>query len=200
MALDIPPGFGLAAYTYTGSPGTQPFVTTMGHAIPEDPAEWQQAADDLFGIWQSTMNSLVSDNLTFDRVTLAIGTSGPGGSIDSTNPPAAGGTSGTNWEPTAMACILRKSTAQFGRFGRGRMFLPGMLSDAHVEQDGTIVSARRDAIHTMALDWWESLTAPVSGFAYYPVLFHSESLGIPPSTLTGLTPSDTVGWIRGRIR
>lgn len=200
MSLVIPPGFGSAAFVFTGAVGTQPYVTTMGLDLGDAGGDFVGAANRAFDAWEEVLIAETSNALTLDRVTLAVGSDGPGGSVDSSRTPIPGEDSGT-YGPTAMSAIGRKVTAELGRAGRGRMFLPGFLAENAVDPDGSVVAARRDAI-TIALDTFVAnlqLGGTVPGMLLPPVLLHSAG-GPAPTPIETMVCSDLVGWIRGRIR
>lgn len=200
MSLVIPPGYGVAAFTLTGQPGTQPYVTTMGLDLREYGGDFTEAADDAFVTYAGVVLPGTSNNLVLDRVTLSIGADGPGGSVDSSVAPVPGGASG-QFPPTACSVIARKVTNVLGRRGRGRMFLPGVAQEGQIDQDGTLVNSARASLNTMLQAFLAELQVGATGTPMPPVLLHSGSLNpIPPTPITGLVVSDTVGWIRGRIR
>lgn len=199
MARIIPVGFGEAAFIFTAGIGTPDFVTTLGVSLigiaPEDrPA----AADALFAAWRDNMLPLQGVEVTLDRVELAVGLAGGvSGSVRSVNPPQAGSQSGTAM-PVAAAAIVNKLTAELGRRGRGRSFIPGSLTDADVFSAGQIDVPKAAALSSAYNDMLvEIATAPV-GMATAPVLLHSD--GGTPTPITGAATSPLMGWIRGRIR
>lgn len=199
MTLVIPPGFGLASFVFTGPVGTQPYVTTLGVDLSAAGGDFVAAANGLKTAYFNVLGPETSSALTLDRVTLAIGQDGPGGSVDSDTAPATSTRSGS-FPPTALSAIARKVTNQFGRRGRGRMFLPGVVSENEVDQDGSVVVARRNALNTALTTLFDNLVAGTSTpFPMPPVLLHSTA-PTDPTPLTGFVVSDTVGWIRGRIR
>jgi hypothetical protein len=136
-------------------------------------------------------------------VTLSVGQDGPGGSVDSNIAPSPGTANGV-YPPTAMSPIARKVTNQFGRAGRGRMFLPGAVSEAEVDQDGTLITASRTALNTALNNFRLDLITGNPGaegsnnIGVPPFLLHSSPLA--PTPIESLIVSDLVGWIRGRIR
>jgi hypothetical protein len=202
VSLVIPPGFGSAAFVFTGAPGTQPYVTTIGVDLGDAGGDWVAAANSAFVAYDTAFKTETSSALTLDHVTLTVGADGPGGSVDSTHAPSPGTRTG-NFPPTALSAIARKTTNVLGRMGRGRMFIPGILSENEVDEDGSIVSARRTAVNTKLSTFFFELTSADTsgGIPLPPVLLHGpSSTPIPPTPITGLTVSDTVGWVRGRIR
>lgn len=137
--------------------------------------------------------------LTLDRVTLSVGQDGQGGgSVDSDLAPVPGGAAGT-YPPTAMSAILRKTTNALGRAGRGRMFLPGVLTETDVDPDGTVVVGKRTTLNTAAATFQARLIEQDVYPSVPPVLLHSSGT-LAPTPITSFTVSDLVGWIRGRIR
>lgn len=200
MSLVIPPGFGLAAFILTGAVGTQPYVTTMGVSLGDAGGDFVGAANRAKEAYEETIMAETSNLLTLDRVTLSVGQDGPGGSVDSDTTPVAGSLTGS-FPPTAQSAIGRKVTNILGRPGRGRMFLPGVLSENNVDQDGTVVAARRGQI-TVALQSFVdnlALGGSLEGVTLPPHLLHSDGM-LVPTPITSMVCSDLVGWIRGRIR
>ena len=80
----------------------------------------------------ATALAAVTDNdLTLEKVTLAIGQDGPGGSVDSNSAPVQMSSSGT-FGPVAVGVLARKVTNEIGR--RGRLVLDP-LSQARAAVD-----------------------------------------------------------------
>jgi len=198
VSLVIPPGYGNAAFTLTGAVGTQPYITTLGVDISEYGGDHVAAANTLKLTFANAFATEMSSSLTLDRVTLTVGQDGPGGSVDSDTAPDSFSRSG-QFPPTAMSCIVRKVTNDLGRRGRGRMFIPGIVSENEVGEDGSIVPARQTAITGVLDDWYQELSEPLAGISLQPVLFHASAPTIP-TPITGFAVSDLVGWVRGRIR
>lgn len=199
MTLIIPPGFGSASIVMTATVGTPIFVTTIGVDLDAFGGDFVLAANRVMASYATTIGAVTDSSITVDRVTLAVGDDGPGGSVDSDLTPVPGGRSGT-MAPASMAAIVRKSTDSLGRRGRGRMFLPGVLTQIEVGEDGQIIPARISTLQTAVTAFEAALnqtTDPATTLP--PVLLHS-SAPADPSPITGLTVTPTVGWIRGRIR
>lgn len=200
VSLVIPPGFGSAAFVLTGAVGTQPYVTTLGLDLRDYGGDYSAAAYDAFFSYATHIMAETSNQLTLDRVTLSVGADGPGGSVDSTNAPVAGSKSG-QFPPTACSLIARKSTNVLGRRGRGRMFIPGVLGEADIDQDGTVQAGKRTSLNTVLNAFYLELRVGSGGTPMPPVLLHGPAaVPLPPTEISGLTCSDLVGWIRGRIR
>lgn len=200
MSLTIPPGFGLAAFVFTSSEGTEPFVTTLGVGLSEWGGNYVGAANFLFDAWATTLLDQQDSDMTLSKVQLTIGSDGPTGSVDSSNAAEAGARS-VEGAPWAMSVIARKQTATVGRAYRGRMFIPGALASGDTAQGGAVSSTRVTAIQNALTAFRVELNVPSipDGEVTPPVLLHSAG-EIAPSPITGFTVSPLVGWIRKRIR
>lgn len=203
MSLVIPPGFGSAALIFNGAQGTQPYVTTIGVDLNAAEGDFVGAANSVMAAYAASIIGRTSNQLTLDRVTLSVGQDGPGGSVDSDLAPYPGTSTGT-FPPTALSAIARKVTNRLGRGGRGRMFLPGAVTETEVDQDGALTPASRAALNPELEDFLDNLRLgnpggpPTAQISMTPVLLHSNSDA--PDEITSLIASDLVGWIRGRIR
>lgn len=200
MALNIPNGFAEASFIYTSNEGTPPFVTTLGVdlRLSAEP-DYVDVANTLFALYADSIMSITDKDLLLERCSLFIGASGPSGSIDSTVPARAGGRASEGL-PWALSAIARKNTDRLGRSGKGRMFLPGVVSPTEINQAGQISQARRTIINTELVDFYESLVDTVPS-GYPPVLFHNEgSSDDVPTPILNFTVAPLAGWIRGRIR
>lgn len=200
MSVVIPPGFGLAAFTLTGPNGTQPFVTTIGLDLSAAGGDFVEAANSAFAAYAEAIMPDTSDALTLERVVLTVGQDGPGGSVDSTLPAVQGNNAGSI-APLAMSVIGRKTTAMLGRGSRGRMFLPGSVDEAGVDEGGYLTTAVQDGwsvnLQGFASLLREATTTP-STIALPPVLLHSTPT--TPTPIEGISCAPQVGWIRKRIR
>lgn len=200
MSLVIPPGYGLAAYEFTSATGTAPFVTTIGVDLSDAGGDFVAAANAAFSAYAGQIMPITDNDLTLSRVVLSIGQDGPGGSVDSTRTPVQGGSTGT-FAPVAMAPVVRKVTAQIGRSGRGRMFLPGLIQEAGVDPTGGLTNTFRNQLQGKVDDFLEVLQVPgIDEPSLPPVLLHSAGLDIAPTPIQSLLVTPLVGWIRGRIR
>nr|CRY94736.1 hypothetical protein [uncultured prokaryote] len=197
MALVIPPGYGSAQFVFNGPVGTQPFVTTIGLDLAAAGGDYVEVANNVKTWYAEAFQTVTTNALVLDHVTLRVGQDGPGGSVDSDSPPIVMQSTAT-FAPIAMAVILRKVTNDLGRRGRGRMFLPGTCNEAGIDADGTLNSSLRQDMIDASATFLSALFTPSFGPPTPPVVLHSD--GSTPSVLTNAAVSDTVGWIRGRIR
>lgn len=199
MSLIIPPGYGSAAFIFTSTTGTPPIVTTLGLDLLEVGGDYVAAADKCFAAYEAHLLPETDTSLTLDRVTLSVGPTPGGGSVDSTLDPSPGTRSGTG-PPVSMAVIVRKVTDTLGRRGRGRFFLPGLLTTTNVDENGIIDSGRREQIRAACGVFLASVAAATEPPGLMkPVLLHS-SAPSTPNEIVDIAVSSQVGWIRGRIR
>lgn len=198
MARIIPVGFGELSFVFTGQDGTQPFVTTLGVGLAGVGDE-VNACNQAFLAYSANLLPATSDDITLDRVVLSVGlTGGVSGSVESTLDPIPGGNNG-DFGVIAMAPIARKQTADLGRKGRGRCFLPGAVESNQVNRSGEIDPVLRGLLSERWNDFLlEIATPPLGGDAMSPVLLHAD--GSTPTVITGGSIAPLVGWIRGRIR
>ena len=199
MTLVIPPGYGSAAFIFSSDIGTPPLVTTIGVNLSAAGGDFVGAANSIMATYGAIFSPLTNNALTLDRVTLAVGDDGPGGSVDSDAPPIPM-TSGATFGPVAQCVIARKITNTLGRRGRGRMFLPGTISGGNVDENGNL-SAGIITSFTNALNGFVSglQTGFAVEYATPPVLLHTVA-PVTPTPIESMVPSSVLGWVRGRIR
>lgn len=198
MSLIIPPGFGNAALVFTSSTGTPPIVTTLGFDLIDVGDSYVAAANKIFLAYEEFMLPETDTSLTLDRVTLSVGPTPGSGSVDSSEDPSPGTRSGSG-PPVSMSVIARKVTSTLGRRGRGRMFLPGLLTTTNVDENGIVASGRRSEILAAFGQFLAGCASAVAPGALEPVLLHSEAPSTP-EPIVDVVISSQVGWIRGRIR
>lgn len=201
MPLIIPPGFGSAFFELVGSPGTSPYGVTLGVDLSTAGGDFVGAANSLFAAYADSWMPATNDDLTLERVILTVGQDGGGQPSVTSDLGGVPGSKTTTASPTAMSLIVRKNTAQLGRRGRGRMFIPGVLDPDAVAEDGSLSSGDVITYNGIAADFYERVATPGAGpfLDLPPVLFHG-SAPSDPTPISSLSVQPLVGWIRGRIR
>jgi hypothetical protein len=200
VSIIIPPGFAQASFVHTSNEGTEPFVCTLGLSVSEYGGDYVEAANVAFDHWASEIVSIMDSDLTFTRVSLLIGADGPSGSVDSTEAPVVGGRSAAGL-PWSLSAIATKRTADLGRRGRGRMFIPGVVSPSEVGQSGNIDNTRRATILSALEDFYDLLVTDAEQIPIPPYLLHSPGPGsTAPTPISGFGLAPLVGWVRKRIR
>lgn len=200
MGVKVPPGFGLAAFRLSAPFGTPEFVTTIGVDLSAAGGDFVEVADQMFSAYKTSILQQTLSAYSLSGVTLTVGQDGgSSGSVESTLAVAAGLRSGPS-EAAAMAVIARKNTAQMGRKGRGRMFIPGWI-----ERDQTFPSGEMDpgtfpALQGALNEFYDKVSTGGTGYELLSgaVLLHGD--GTAPTPITSLTLVPKVGWIRKRIR
>ena len=204
MTLSIPPGFGSAAIIFNGSGGTAPYVTTIGVDLSGAGGDFVAAANSVMTAYSIAFGDDWASSLTLEKVNLAVGQDGPGGSVESDVPPKAGAKGG-EFPPIAMAVIAKKVTNSLGRSGRGRMYLPGLAREIDINENGTlggdVVTALNGALENFLLTLSTPALNSPGSVAVPAVLLHSKGLGAPvPTPIVGMSLASKIGWIRGRLR
>lgn len=204
MSLVIPPGFAQASIVLTGPLGTAPYVTTLGLDISDRTGSLVDVADMVMGGYATQFASTTNGKLTISHVTLLVGQDGGNGSVQSSLSPIECENNGS-MAPIAMAPIVRKVSADLGRSGRGRMFLPGALGEVDVDDNGQLDATFRENVTDAAnqlLGWL--ITGEVPGYPVAgpcpPVILHNEGGDALPTTILSFSCAPTVGWIRKRLR
>ncbi len=197
----IPPGYGSAAFVFTGGVGTSPFVTTIGVDLSDAGGDYVAAAETCFWAYSGSLIYSTTNAITLDHVLLTVGVDGGGvGSVKSTHAPRQGERTG-EYQPMSTAAIARKTTNFLGRRGQGRMFLPGVVKDEQVNISGIIDSNTVADLQTRADDFLELLDGGRPQLPNCPaVLFHSAGGPAVPSPIMALTVTPKIGLLRRRIR
>lgn len=184
MALIIPPGFGQAVYEHSFEGDSEPMVVTFGHDISEWGGDEQSCVNNLFGAWATFVCPVLTNAMALQRVTLYVGSDGPEHDVfDSENAEPAPGTVNAQATIPNTAMLVRKRTDLAGRRGRGRIYLPGIRSDALTEP-GLWTSTILGNVNDAFADWLDDLiTAPgAEAFPTPPVILHrSEGEGVEPA-------------------
>lgn len=97
--------------------------------------------------------------------------------------------------PPNTALLVRKGTGLIGRPYRGRMYMPSMIFENDILNNGTMDSADRDSYQGHFDNWLDELQ---TGMATNMVLLHSAA--IAPTVVTDLTVDATIATQRRRLR
>lgn len=109
-----------------------------------------------------------------------------------------GGRSGTT-PPPNVATLVRKATVGRGRRNQGRMYLPGMVQQGEVAEDGTIQTTRLTALQTLVTQFLGQMNT--QGTPMY-VLHNEDGISTPPppTGVNGLVVEQRVASQRRRLR
>lgn len=199
MSVTIPTGYGLASIVLVGGPGTPPYVTTIGIDMTAAADTAAAYATTVHEAYATAIMGDTSDALTLDHVDLAVG--GENGSVRSFGETKVGENT-AQMAPLAMSAIASKVTSGIGRSSKGRMFLPGTVDPAGVDESGAWTPTVRSGWTANMKDFFDNLVAGVPGGPITlpgapPVLLHSGPSA--PDPIIALTCAQLVGWVRGRI-
>lgn len=119
---------------------------------------------------------------------------------EATGPSGLTGSTGTTGALPSTAVLVRKATGFIGKQNRGRMYVPGLLTDAQVDEGGVITSSEVTGLQgafTGFLADLDTLDIPM-------VIIHKapKSGGEPsaPTGVTSLTVEPIVATQRRRLR
>lgn len=204
MPVEIPAGFAQCTYVWQYQGSTHESVNVLGHAIaPTDASTPDQIAQTLFDRWLGALRTLQKSVIFFLRTEVLIGTSSfpLTGTAGVATPGLAGGSPLTSNTPL----LVSKNTATGGRPNKGRMFLPGMVSEDNVGTTGIITTSFIGPLQT-ALDQWRANLVgafPPNVQTYPPYILHSSEgagSGLPPTAITGFGLQSIVATQRRRMR
>lgn len=200
MAVTIPNHYGEAQWIFTSTSGTQPFVTTLGVSLGDATLlDLTEMANQCFTAYSTSFLGLTSDIMILDHVNLQVNIGGSIGSVSSTHASEAGAITSGLQAPFNLAPLINKFTANLGRKGRGRMFLPGALPAGDVNTDGSIATAYREELSSTAADFLAAINDSETATPMTAVLLHDDP-AMPPSEILALQAANLVGAIRKRIR
>jgi len=200
VAQIIPENHAAIAWEFSSSQGTQPFITTLACATSSLTIP-QALADDMFDLWVEFILPNQYGDLFLERVIVTVPLEGGGtATVSSTQTSEQGLVDGDSCS-FSMALLVDKKTATLGRAGRGRMFIPGLISQTDVTAGGLIGAGSIVVYDAMLLAF---LTSMVEGNeedrpGYLPVLLHSDE-SLTPSSVISLVSQQKVGTMRKRIR
>lgn len=174
MAVEIPPGYLLAAWEmrYPGDP--DPWYCTCGFEIVDGPGDPVVIANSLQSAWIDTVLNTQSTLMTLQGCVVKIGNDGAPIMGYSSQPAAPGGTAQLML-PQNCALLVDKLTATGGRRSRGRFYVPGCLVEGNVDNIGVIETS---LMTTLTAEWTAFMTyvqaaGPIPSFN--PVILHSPS-------------------------
>ena len=203
MPLNIPPGFGLAAWRFALAGDPQEMVTTCGVSLGDAQGAFAEAANNCFRAFSQEFPAAQLDaDWTVLGVRLWVGQDG-GATVpyDSTEAGYTGNASGGG-PVQNTAVLVKKSTARPGRHGRGRFYWPPFgLSVAGYSPAGMLASGTLADYQDRFSQMYSNMFAGNSGgmtFAVGPQLFHSNDLA--PDDITAFTVQPQLATQRRRLR
>jgi hypothetical protein len=189
--LPIPNGWQLVVdYQHSG----QPAQSVVGLALPSGQGPTAQGAQIVLNAWWARMRALCSAEVVCQGGTLREAV--PEGSILELNqPPNPAGTIAGTTTIAGYATLIKWTTNQGGRSGKGRTYLPGVTQGV-VQSGGRTYSSAHQTAASAAIAGY--LSDVQTGLAYSPVVL-SFRKG-QAFTVTGGALSSVVAIQRRRMR
>lgn len=186
--MTIPTGFALSTIVIAGPFTDGTAVTTIGTDIP-GAFSLQDVADNVKAAFASTVWSDAGNNdCTFQKVE----------SRSATNvATASANIVGTHTGALAMintALLVKKLSGLIGRANRGRMYIPGVLDEAAVDNDGRLATGTIGAYQ----DSLDAFLGAIIVASLSPVILHSSAA--TPTVITNLVVESQCGTQRRRMR
>lgn len=197
MAREIPVGYGELAFVLEGI-AAGPYVTTLGVSLLGlSPTDYVDAANAAFDAYSETLLPITASALTLSRVDLRVGlTGGSSGTVTSDRPAEVGGRSSAS-ALLGAAPVVQKRSADLGRSGRGRSFVPAVIASSDLANDGSITQALREDVQERYETLITALATFPVGEAMSPVILHADEA--TPTPITGVTVASQAGIIRSRL-
>jgi hypothetical protein len=174
----IPPGFLASSFQLSLAGFSRSAYITLGHENDSGSNDPQVIASALLDtmLVANSFASVLDNNVLMQSCRVSIGQDG-GEPLVGVDTGTVSGSANISSTPANVALLVHKRTASGGRRHRGRMFIPWMLSEATVEEDGTIQTTPLNTLQTAMNNWRSAMvTANLP-----PVLLHSAGLTITPA-------------------
>lgn len=187
--VSIPAGFVQVTMNYTGPTNSGEAATVLGFTDGGG-VDLAVISQEMNTAWGTDVMPLMHDSFTFTG-SRVINASAEGVA-------SYGGVNGNRTgalAPPNTTCLVRKQSNLRGRENRGRMYLPGMLLDGDIFDDGTIdisiVAAITTAVQTF-------LTNVAAANGYGQVILHSGASA--PTIVDSISTENRVATQRRRLR
>jgi hypothetical protein len=201
--LDVPPNYQLVTYVLKHTIRAKPFTVHHGYRATITSLEITPLANALKSHFTTNVMPQMDSDVTCQRVHILARIGVGLFSGDSNTPGVAGGNGGA-FPPNNSAAIFSIRGAPAGKANRGRMYMPSMVSEANVGEDGVIDSARLAVLQTTAQDWFSDINdvpAIITGVEGEVVVLHYPGSPVAtPTDVDTITVRPTVGTQRRRIR
>lgn len=196
MALDVPEDYATVLHSIALTGMSRRMAVTYGiefGSFGGTPDELAQSVQDVF--WPEIGGQMDIDFELEETIVRAnIGAPDPYTSI-ATGP--GGGALSNSTPPVNVAVLVKKITSSGGRRNRGRMFLPGVVSEGAVSESGIISSGAVAALQGACTSFLDLLVT--NGTPMY-VLHNDPPVGVDPAPVIVLQVDNVVATQRRRLR
>jgi len=196
--LSIPPGYAQASMTFRHSSLARAALITFGLDVGDAGGDYLAIAQDMPGLLGAQFDDIIDADVTVGEPTLRVGQDG-GEALVVVGTASFVGLRTSPSLPGNNAALIRKATNRGGRRGRGRLFLPWVLSEADVDEVGAISSTKRSELATSAQNWLNNM--PLSSPPHQMVLLHSTGLSAlgNPDPVVSMSCDPLIGSQRRRL-
>lgn len=169
--MPTPEGFADVSLRFDLAAFTRPAYVTFGIAAPSGTSDIITAGA-VVAAFQATSSwrSVLDSNVTLTNVRLSRGTAS-GEDLVYSSPVSIAGSMNLTSLPGNCALLVHKITPRGGRRGKGRMFLPWVISETATDEAGIIGSSDRTILQTAM----NNFLAATSTQSVPMVLLHGES-------------------------
>lgn len=192
MSIRIPPGYAEAWLQFTIATDPEPMYTSLGVGLASGITPSVAATNNILDVMTARIGPLLGASYVTRGSHVLWGQDAP----DDVRIDGTGGTvngTGSAPLPNNTAMLVKKSTTEGGRRGRGRMFIPG-IQEASVDDAGVIAAATRTLYQTELNTMLANLVGlpEVAAAALFRPARAAGPGGVPPF-LPGLPPAQIVG-------
>jgi hypothetical protein len=201
MPLVIPIGFTEIALQFRNSGDPQPWYVTFGVDSSEVGGDYTAMADTIAEAWGGTAMPIMRTTTRLTGVQMRIGQDG-GDPLTVFAAQDISGDSTSNKLPQNCALLVTKVTERSGRTGKGRIFVPNILSEGDVDDVGVIAGGTVTEFQDIFDDFNQALSDPPSGPSFPAVLLHNSGVpgGTTPSPITRWAVNGVIATQRRRLR
>ena len=184
MAVQLPPGFAQFSVEHLHADYGRPAVTTWGVDLAAAGGDADDLATQFQAGYVNTLGLLIDSEVTIANTRVYVGQDGPDPDVGIATTTGAGGATGRDTSPPALAVMIDVRTNKGGRRNRGRKYLPWAIGDSDVNELGQISSAYQSAAQARCADFLDDIAA--NGWSL--VVLHGAGVsGVPvPTPVTSL--------------
>lgn len=201
MPLVIPPGFAQVGIEFRNTGDPDPWYITFGIDVSAAASAWEEVAISISSGWGNFLLEEMSTDTSLTGVQLRIGQDG-GSPLTLFFPFNYPGSATGQKLPQNCALLVTKVTSLPGRVGKGRFFVPNILSDGSVNNVGVIQTTDLAALQGLMDTFYSWVVVGDPAPPLPIVLLHNNTApGDPPPTVVDrLLLNQVIATQRRRLR
>jgi hypothetical protein len=198
MSAHIPPGFAEVSIPFLHTGNARQAFITFGVNVESAAVTGILLADAIGGVFTDEFGPSIDTEVVIGPVYLVVGQDGPADLPFSGAFTEAGGRSMAA-DNSAVALMFDKHTDRPGRRGRGRFYVPWMLADTDVDENGRVLTAFIESFDVIGLALLDALADPALDAPM--VLLHGTPIpaGVVPDPVVALTADPIIGIQKRRL-